>query len=702
MGRPTRQRDIDLESLFSPKRVVVIGASTTRGRPNSAMWRKIRSWGEQRGAEVVPVNHRFDVLDDVPCHRSIDTVDGAIDLAVILVGDSVAAFEAIIARSPKFAVIFGAGFAEVGATGARLQRRLEELLRQSDTHLLGPNTNLNAFETFRQDLDGPAIALITQSGHQGRPVFQAQELGVNISHWAPTGNEVDLESADFMHWFADQPTTGAIAAYIEGFASGRTLQLAADHAAKVGVPIVCVKVGRTATGASMAQSHTGHLTGNDRVTGDVFRQYGITRVDGLDELTDVSAALARSRPPARPKRRNVCVYAISGGTGAHMADLVAAAGMRLPTLTKSTRDELRRHVPGYLRVSNPVDSGGAPSADERGAKILAAIVADPLVDLVIVPITGALDSMSMPFARDLVAIAEHTDTPIFVVWGSPTESPAFREVLCVSERVSTFRTFSNCVLAAAAYFDHHEFVGRYRSSFDRPVRRVSAAARTVAPLLVSHASLSEFDSKRVLAAYGIPTGRNVIATSADVAAKAARKVKGSVALKISSPDIAHKSEHGLVKLGIHTERDVREQFERLVRRAAKRVPDAAIDGVLISEMAPKGIECVIGVSRDSVFGPVIAFGAGGVLVELTDDIAIRVPPFDRSEARRMIDQTLAGRLLAGVRGAPPAKISAVVDIIMRVQRFVMDFADEIEELDINPVVVTKDAAVVVDALIVCR
>src|SRR5207344_358497 len=202
---------------------------------------------------------------------------------------------------------------EVGKVGEKLEARLAELVQSGDVRLLGPNTNLNAFEDFRADLGGPSIALITQSGHQGRPVFQGQEIGIRLTHWAPTGNEVDLEFADFARHFADQPEVGVIACYIEGFKDGRTLMLAADHAARLRKPMVMVKVGKTEAGRSMAQSHTGHLTGSDAVTSAVFRQFGVTRVGGLDELLDVSMAFARTRPdtpPAWARRGNpgVCVY----------------------------------------------------------------------------------------------------------------------------------------------------------------------------------------------------------------------------------------------------------------------------------------------------------------------------------------------------------------------------------------------------------
>jgi acyl-CoA synthetase (NDP forming) len=706
-GRPTRLRDVDLERFFRPRTVAVIGASNAEGRPNTDLWRKIRAWGEQHGAEVHPVNPKLAKLDGRRCYDSIAEVPGDIDLAVILVGHAVPMFEEVLKRRPAFAVIFGAGFSEMGRAGERLQAKLEALvesgatrLRGNKTHLLGPNTNLNAFETFRDDLDGPAIALITQSGHQGRPIFQSQDLGVKLSHWAPTGNEADLEFADFARYFADLPTTGAIAAYIEGFKDGRTMMLAADHAARAGVPLVCVKVGRTDEGASMAKSHTGHLTGSDRVTDDVFRQFGVTRVDGLDELGDVANALSRFRPPLRAGRRNVCVYAISGGTGAHMADLLADAGMSLPRLSKTTTDELRTHIPGYLRVHNPVDSGGAPSSDAtKGPAILKAILADPKVDLLVVPITGALESLSAPMTQHLVDAAESSDVPIIVVWGSPTESMPYTEILAGSSRLVTVRTFHNAVLAASAYFDHHEFVARYRSPFTTVMRRSPAAAE-VSSLLTPGRTLSELESKQILAAYGIPVTRDILATSRDEAHAAAKKIKHKVVMKIASPDIAHKSDLGLVRTGISNDEAV-DTYRELKRSAKAHAPDAHIDGVLVSETARPGIEALLGVTRDPLFGPTVAFGLGGVFAEVFDDIATRVPPFDRAEARRMVEQTRGARILAGARGAPRADVSALIDVIMRLQRLAMDFADVIREIDVNPLVIRPDGVLALDALVVC-
>src|SRR5205085_2118388 len=282
-------------TLFHPRTVAVIGASDSNRTPNAAMTKKIRSWTEQAGADIYLVNPNRDEIEGLKCYASILDVPVDVDVAAILVGDAVAALEQVIEKKAGYAVVFAAGFAEVGAEGEKLQAAMERMIAESELHVLGPNTNLNAFEVFDDSLPGKAIALITQSGHQGRPIFQGQEIGIRLSHWAPTGNEADLEFADFCAYFADQPEVGAIACYIEGFKDGRTLMLAADKAAKAGVPIVVVKVGRTDEGRSMAKAHTGHLTGSDAVTSSVFRQFGITRVDGLDELLEVSAAFARTK-----------------------------------------------------------------------------------------------------------------------------------------------------------------------------------------------------------------------------------------------------------------------------------------------------------------------------------------------------------------------------------------------------------------------
>jgi len=714
MGLPVALRRIDLDTFFRPGSVCVVGASDSNAKPNTALTQKITAWAEARGASIHYVNPNRPTVAGRPCAKSLTDVDEPIDMVAILVGDPIPIVRDAIAAKAKFAILFAAGFSEVGKAGERLQAELEALVASSDLHVLGPNTNLNAFEQFRDDLPGRAIALVTQSGHQGRPVFQGQEMGIRLSHWAPVGNEADLEIADFIGYFSGLPDTGAVACYVEGFKNGRTLQLAADLAARRKVPIVAVKVGRTSEGTSMAKAHTGHLTGSDVVTSAVFRQFGVARVDGLDQLLEVAATLARTNPPSaealRRLRRGaggrVCVYSISGGTGAHMADLVAAAGLELPPLAKETQARLHEWIPPYLRVSNPVDNGGPPVRDWRGPKIIEAICEDPNVDLILCPITGALPSMADKLTVDLVNAAANTDKPFLVVWGSPVgDEDAYRRTL-LDSAVPTFRTFTNAVMATKAYFDHHRFVSAYKSPFTRPVLRPSEAAAAAAKVLApegrakpSGSTLSEQDSKALLAAYGIAVPKERVAGTAKDAVKAARRIGYPVVMKVASADIPHKSDLGLVRVGVRSDDEVREVFRQFTKRATKAAPKAKVDGVLVAEQA-EGVETVVGIARDDLFGPVVMFGIGGVFIEILKDVTFRVPPFSSTEAARMLDELAGAALLAGVRGVPAADRPALVDVIMKVQRMAVDLSGQVTELDINPLLAGPSGAVAADALVV--
>ncbi|MFD8909840.1 CoA-binding protein, partial [Streptomyces sp. NPDC059586] len=351
-GRPLQLAVPDLDRFFRPRSVAVVGASDTEGRPNTGITRQLIAWAERVGARLHPVHPARDTVFGLPCLPSVAALPEPADLAVLLIADPLPVIEELGEAKIPFAVAFASGFAETGEAGAVAQARLAATVERSGVRLLGPNTNLNAFEEFRDDLEGPAIALITQSGHQGRPLHALQELGIRLSHWAPTGNEADLETADFLAYFAQRPEVGAIACYVEGLKDGRSFLLAADRAARAGVPVVAVKVGRTEAGAEAAASHTGKLTGADQVVDAAMRQFGVVRVDGLDELQDTAALLARARPP---RAEGVAVYSISGGTGAHFADLATAAGLPLPGLSPAKQDELHTWRPGDLNVSNPHD-----------------------------------------------------------------------------------------------------------------------------------------------------------------------------------------------------------------------------------------------------------------------------------------------------------------------------------------------------------
>ncbi|MFC9386258.1 acetate--CoA ligase family protein [Streptomyces venezuelae] len=699
-GRPLHAAVPDLDRFFRPESVAVVGASDTEGRPNTGITRQLLAWAERVGARLVPVHPTRTSVFGIDCVPSVGALTEPVDLAVLLVADPLPVIEELAETKVKFAVAFASGFAETGEAGAAAQERLAAAVRRSGLRLLGPNTNLNAFERFREDLEGPAVALITQSGHQGRPVFTLQELGVRLSHWAPTGNEADLETADFISYFAGRPEVGSIACYVEGLKDGRSFLLAADRAARHGVPVVAVKVGRTETGARTAASHTGKLTGADQVVDAAMRQFGVIRVDGLDQLQDTATLLARAR---RPQADGVVVYSISGGTGAHFADLATEAGLRLPTLPQAKQDELHTWIPEYLSVANPVDNGGHPVGDWRGRKIIEAILADPSVGVLICPITGPFPPMSDKLAQDLVDAAEASDKLVCVVWGSPVGTEdAYRTTLLGSSRVATFRTFANCIGAVKAYLDHHRFTTGYRSPFDEAPRTPSPSFRKAQALMRPGRRLSEHAAKQLLRAYGIRVPREQLVTSAAAAVRAAGLVGYPVVMKASGAQLAHKTELGLVKVGLTSASQVRDAYRELTDIA--RFESIDLDGVLVCQMVGRGVEMVVGVTRDDLFGPTVTVGLGGVLVEVLGDTAVRVPPFGEREARSMLAELRGRALLDGVRGAPPADVDALVEVVLRVQRMALELDGDLAELDINPLMVLPrgQGAVALDALAVCR
>jgi acyl-CoA synthetase (NDP forming) len=431
-----------------------------------------------------------------------------------------------------------------------------------------------------------------------------------------------------------------------------------------------------------------------------MRQYGVIRVDGLDELQDTAALLARARAP---QADGVVVYSISGGTGAHFADLASEAGLSLPTLPPDKQAELHEWIPDYLNVANPVDNGGHPVGDWRGRKIIDAILADPSVGVLICPITGPFPPMSDKLAQDLVDAAEQTDKLVCVVWGSPVGTEAaYRETLLGSSRVATFRTFANCITAVRAYLDHHRFAAAYRSPFDEAPRTPSPSFRKAQALMRPGQQLSEHAAKSLLRTYGIRVPREQLVTSAAAAVRAASLIGYPLVMKASGAQIAHKTELGLVKLPLTSASQVRDAYRELTDIA--RYEGISLDGVLVCQMVERGVEMVVGVTHDELFGPTVTVGLGGVLVEVLRDTAVRVPPFGEDQARTMLAELRGRALLDGVRGAPPVDIDALVEVVIRVQRMALELGDDIAELDINPLMVLPrgQGAVALDALVVCR
>ena len=700
MTQPLELRRVEWSRLFAPRRVVVIGASDTEGTQQRAQWTQVRDRLGARGADVVPVHASKPDILGTNAYPSILDVPGDVDVAVVLVRDALPAVEECRKKGVAFTVVFSAGFGEVGTEeGDAAEARLAELARGS-MRVLGPNTNLNIFEPWPQGLPGKKLAIVTQSGYQGRPIAQGQVLGIGIECWATIGNEADLEWADFVGYFSGLDEVGAIATYVEGFKSGRTFMLAADLAAQRRVPIVAIKVGRSDEGAKMARAHTGHLTGSDAVHDAIFEQYGIIRVDDLDEVIEISGMFCHTRLVGG--NGGVGVYAMSGGTASHVADLCGVHGVPVPRFTQPTIDALAEHVPWYLERANPLDSGGVITARPENRRVLELMRDDPNVDILFAPITGVFPGMSDALAKDLVALHEEGTKPVVAAWLSPIRDDAHRS-LC-DAGVPLFHSLGAAIRGIKALGEYSAFTRDYTSPFSEMRRRDAAAESRLAVLLDGHGPVDEVAAKQLLAAYGIPTVAELVATSAADAVRAAAQPRvaggdeGAVAGHRAQ--VRPRAGRARRRLGARGPHRVSQPGRDAAQESA---PRASVDGVVVQAMVADAVaEVILGLSLQPPFGPTVVYGSGGVLTEVFHDVAFRVPPFTEAQARAMIDETKGAALLRGARGRPTGDVDAVVDAIMAMQRLALDAGDAIAELDVNPLMVRPagEGVVAVDALVI--
>jgi acyl-CoA synthetase (NDP forming) len=699
-GRPLALRDLDWDRLYRPRTVAVIGATDTAGPPRN-QWVQVRDRLGARGATVVPVHPKKAEVLGSPAYPSVLDVPGDVDVAVILVRDPLPALKECLDKGVRFAFVFSAGFGEVGTADGRAAEAQLKQIASGPMRVIGPNTNLNFYEPWCQDLPGRKLAVVTQSGFQGRPLVQGEVLGIPVHTWATVGNEADVEWSDMVAHLVAEPEVGAVAGYVEGFVNGRSFMLAADAAARAATPIVCIKVGRSEEGRAMAQAHTGHLTGSDAVHDAVFEQFGVLRVDDIDEAIEITGMFCHVGE--LPKAGRVAVYAMSGGTAAHVADLFGVAGVPVPTFAAKTVATLEELLPWYLRKDNPVDSGGVITATPQNIEVLRAMLADPSVDVLFAPITGVFPGMSDALARDLITLHQEGGKPVVACWNSPLRDNDAYRALCAAG-VPLFHSMAASVKGLKALGDWSEFTAGYRSPFSDVPREASAVRDEVRELL-GRGTLNEVDSKRVLRAYGIPTVEERVASTEDEAVKAANELGLPVVLKVLSADIAHKSDLGLVAVGIQTEQDVRATFQALLERAAAAAPQATVDGVVVQAMVLGAVaEAIVGLSHQHPFGPTVLVGLGGVLAEVYADVAHLVPPFSEGRARAVIERLRAAKLFAGVRGRPAGDVDALVRAVMSLQRLAQEVGDDLVELDINPLLVlpTGQGVVAVDALVVGR
>ena len=693
-----------LDALLRPASVAVIGASSDPTRIGGRPIRYLRA--ARYGGRIYPVNPRHAEVQGLTAFRRIADVPEAPDLAIVAVPapSVVETVEACAARGVRAALVFSAGFAEMGADGRRQQDRLGAVAAATGMRIVGPNclgaynSELGAFATFSTTLEDGfptpgGVALVSQSGAYGSHLsLLARKRNIDIRYWVTTGNEVDVSVPEVLGWLAEQDDVAVIMAHAEGVTDRDALLRALRTARARGKPVVFQKVGVTEIGARAVQSHTASLAGADPVYEAAFRQFGVHRARDTDEMLDIAYAARFGLFPATPR---VALVSISGGVGVQMADAAVGFGLDVAPLGEAAQARLKAALP-YASPRNPVDiTAQAFNQVDLIGDNLGIVFEERRHDAVVAFFTyvAAAEGMVEPVRRAIEAA--HARRPECLLVLSIVAPP---EVIRQYEAVGcpVFEDPTRAVRAVAAL---HRFARSFAEHAGGPAGGPGDAppVRTAGdPGLGSPAPelpdgpISEREAKRLLAAAGVPVVEEELARTADDAARIAAAFGKPVAVKLCAPEVLHKTELGGVLLDIATEEEARHAYEAVTSRARAVEPGRRVEGALVAPMVSGGVETILGIRRDPTFGPVVMFGLGGTLVEVLEDVSFRVAPFDEAEALRMIAETRAGRVLRGVRGRGPYDVAAVASALARLSVFAAAHGDRIESAEINPFVVLAD------------
>jgi len=701
-----------LEGLMNPRSVAVVGASANTDGWSGRAVLELRRLGFS--GPVYPVNPKYDTLHDLPCFPSVEAIPGPVDAALIFVPKAALGdvLEACGAKGVRGAVILASGFGETGAEGHAAEAALRAVADRHGMAICGPNclglANLASgfmgltAATFPADLSPGRTALISQSGQLMMVMLaRAHDHGVHLRQVVSTGNELNVEASDYARAALADPEVASVAMAIEGLKRPENFLTLTEDARAAGKPLIVLKLGRSERAARTALAHTGKMAGAHRTYAAVFRQRNVVAVDDPLELADVAALFEKC--PA-PRGGRVSAVTFSGGWCGVLADQAEAFGVPMADFTEATVARLRPLL-DFTPPVNPLDlSGNVNNHPERWGESLRAVASDANTDVLVVFVHQVREEWRGRLIEPVLEVAGETDKPVLVVYDGGKVVEAGWEALARDRSVPIFRGSRPMLRALRRFLDWHARAAQAEDTAPPPAIDPGARAEARAILARSGVVLPEHSAKAALAAYGVPVAEERLVRSRDAALEAADALGWPVVLKGLADGMEHKSDSGLVRLGLGTADAVAAAYDALAGLLDGRTLGDGPAQVLVQRMVPDGVEAILGLHHDSDFGPMILLGIGGVMTELYDDVALRRAPLTRADVREMIDETRLGRLLAGFRGAPPADRAALEDAVLRLSAFAVDHAEVLESVDINPVFVLPEGAgcVAVDALIVRR
>ncbi len=690
-----------LEHFFSPKTVAVIGASREEGKVGHDLFKNLVKYGFQ--GTVYPVNPKASTVLELKSYGSVKEINGGIDLAVIVVPAPYVgrAVDECYEKGIDSIIVISAGFKESGIEGAAMERELYQKTKRYSMRMLGPNclglidtqSALNA--SFAADMPARGnVAFFSQSGALCTSILDwAVDECIGFSKFISMGNKTDIDEVDLIKAIGNDAGTKAILGYLEGVKNGPAFMNAAKELTKR-KPMIVVKSGGTTAGAKAASSHTGTLAGAENAFHAAFKQSGVIRAKTVEELFDYARIFSFQQLPAGPR---VALVTNAGGPGIIAADAVERSALKMASFSKNTIDALRAFLPAMANVYNPVDVLGDAKAD-RFKFVLEKLSEDPCVDIILVILTPQAMTDIGKTAEAIVEVSDHTTKTLVASFMGGKRIECGLKIMR-ERKVPNYPFPERAISAIEAMYKYTLWQKKPvadEKPFAIPKEGVSSIIAKMRQAGIQH--LGEEDARQVISSYGFKLPRSILAASEAEAVKAAGEIGYPVVVKISSPDILHKSDIGGVVVGVKNAEEVQRCFGAITQRARRHIPDADIKGVLVQQMVAGGKEVILGMSRDPQFGPLLMFGLGGIYTEALKDVTFRLAPVGLAEAEEMIQEIRAYPLLQGVRGEKPADVAAIADNIVRLSQLVMDFP-EIMEMDINPLLVfPKDGgAIALDA-----
>ena len=703
-----------MQIIFNPDSIAIVGASETPGKAGERRTRSLIEAGFK--GRIYPVNPKRDKIFSIKAYPSLQDIEGSVDLVVVIVPPDFlpATISQSVEKGAKGVVIITAGLGETGEDGKRLERGILDIAHKGDLRIIGPNCSgiFNAQKNVNllgvPSIQKGPLSVVAQSGNVIDSLSHYARLrGIGFSKIASVGNAIDIGFAEYFEFLQDDPDTKVILLYLEEIKDGgKFIEVARNVSTEK--PIVALKVGRSEAGKRAAATHTGSVAGDELIVNEALEQSGIIRAYSIDEMFDIAKALVGL---PKPKGKRVVVLSEGGGDNAIAADNVVMQGLEVNVLGEKAQEKLKPFILEGLKPSNPVDYGG--TAEENPHKIIPACckvcMEDDSVDMIIITgffggfkdiIASHVEEFEKETSRKLVELVKKYKKPILVNTSFANEKI---ESLNILEQggIPVVESSERVAKCASTLVKVAENRRRFREG--SLIRKDPSPEPSVLALIDrvkrERSNMLETESRMILEQYGITIPPARLVQEREEAVEAADELGYPVVLKISSPDIIHKSDVGGVKVNLGTSEEVRLAFDEVMERA--KSVTSQIHGVLILPMVPRGEECIIGMVRDKQFGPVLMFGLGGIFVEILKDFSLRVLPLTQNDLNSMITEIKGFPILFGARGKSPKDVVALKYVLQKISDIAIDYPD-IEEIDLNPVVVYETGACVLDSRMIVR